>query len=156
MDLRYCRMGNSNCYLQYIQLWHAVEGIHLNPGIEDIVSWRWDSSGTYSARSAYRMFFQGATKFAAGKPIWKAWAPLKVKFFMWLAIKDRLWTADRRHQRGLQDHTACALYDQELETEDHIFAKCSYTQQVWQVISMLLNMPNQAPTHEMVLNDWWL
>lgn len=35
-------------------------------------------------------------KFAAAEPIWKAWAPLKVKVFMWLVVKNRLWTAARR------------------------------------------------------------
>lgn len=26
---------------------------------------------------------------------WKAWAPSNVKFFAWLALQDRIWTADR-------------------------------------------------------------
>lgn len=131
---------------QYVKLWHAVDRIQLTTGIEDIVSWRWNLSGIYSARSAYRAFFQGATKFAAAKTIWRAWAPLKIKFFMWLAVKDQLWTVDRRHRRGLQDHTSCAFCEKERETADHIFARCSYTLQVWEEISSFLNIQNHAPT----------
>lgn len=123
-----------NVLLQYIQLWHITENILLQPGTEDIVprtedivSWKWDPSGTYTAKSAYQFLFQGATTFPAADAIWRTWAPLKVKFFMWLAIRDRLWTAERRHRRGLQDNTECALCDQGIETSDHLFATCCYT-----------------------------
>ena len=37
----------------------------------------------------------GSTHFAGAKSIWKAWAPLKVKLFMWQAVLQQLWTADR-------------------------------------------------------------
>ena len=34
--------------------------------------------------------------------VWKAWAPPKVKFFAWLALQDRIWTAaDWRSEDGL-------------------------------------------------------
>ncbi|KAF8674304.1 hypothetical protein HU200_048128 [Digitaria exilis] len=42
---------------QLIYLWHAANQCHLSPGTEDTFRWRWTSSGTYSARSAYRQFF---------------------------------------------------------------------------------------------------
>nr|CAB3472218.1 unnamed protein product [Digitaria exilis] len=65
---------------QFIYLWHATNQCHLSPGTEDTFRWRWTPSGTYSAQSAYRQFFVGATRMAAAQPLWKAWAPLKVKF----------------------------------------------------------------------------
>lgn len=70
---------------QYIFLWHATSRCELRQGAEDIIKWRWTESGTYSARSAYRQYFEGGTRFAAARPLWKAWAPLKVKFTVWLA-----------------------------------------------------------------------
>ncbi|XP_072150088.1 uncharacterized protein [Setaria viridis] len=39
---------------QYVNLWHALSGLHLATGIEDKVSWRWNPSGDYTARSAYK------------------------------------------------------------------------------------------------------
>lgn len=140
---------------EYVHLWHALTGVQLSPGVEDIVSWRWAPSG-YTARSAYRAFFQGAIKFAAHKLVWRAWAPLKVKFFMWLAVKDRLWMAERRHRRGLQDHVACALCEQDTETSDNLFAQCSFTAQVWQAIVSLLNLQNQPSSQQLCITNFWL
>ncbi|CAL4990597.1 unnamed protein product [Urochloa decumbens] len=42
---------------EYIQLWVGLRGFQLNPGREDVITWRWSAAATYSARSAYRMFF---------------------------------------------------------------------------------------------------
>jgi hypothetical protein len=67
--------------------------------------------------------------------IWKIWAPLKVKIFLWLALKRRHWTADRRHRHGLDAQTICSLCGMEPETNDHLFLSCSYTRQVWAVTS---------------------
>ncbi|KAF8693517.1 hypothetical protein HU200_038915 [Digitaria exilis] len=140
---------------QFIYLWHATNQCHLSPGMEDTFRWRWTSSGTYSARSAYRQFFVGATRMAAAQPLWKAWAPLKVKFTIWLAVHERLWTTDRRHRHGLQDSSACAFCDQERETSDHLFHSCYFTRQIWHVLSRLLNIPELAVQHRTML-DWWL
>ena len=50
----------------------------------------------------------------------KFWAPSKVKFFLWLALLGRLWTAERRFRHGLQDDATCKLCDQDDETCDHL------------------------------------
>lgn len=81
---------------------------------------------------------------------------MKVCFFMWLACRDRLWTAARRHRRGLQDSTACALCDQELEDSDHLFARCSYTQQLWHLIRSILHSIVPGPVPGGSLTEWWL
>jgi hypothetical protein len=49
----------------------------------------------------YRMFFVGSMQFAAAKPIWKAWAPLKVKFFMWLAVRSNIWEKIQLRSEGM-------------------------------------------------------
>jgi hypothetical protein len=43
-------------------------------------------------------------------------AELGSKFFIWLALKGRIWTADRLAKRGLQHPDACPLCDQAQET----------------------------------------
>jgi len=80
---------------EYLILWEAAEGVQLRQGVEDTIKWKWTSDATYSARSAYQAFFLGSAQFEGARPIWKAWAPLKVKIFTWLAVKGRIWTADR-------------------------------------------------------------
>lgn len=130
---------------QYIFLWHSAARRHLHTETEDIIKWRWSPSATCTARSAYRVFFEGSTRLAVAKPLWKAWAPLKVKFTMWLAVKGRLWTADRRHRHGLQDSPACSFCAQDRETCDHLFHHCYFTKEVWFEVSRLLSLPVNAP-----------
>lgn len=83
-------------FAQYLELWPLIQGIQLNPGTEDVICWRWTSLHQYTAKSAYRMFFAGSVPFSEAKLIWKSWAPPKVKFFLYLAMHGRTWTAERR------------------------------------------------------------
>lgn len=129
--------------------------MELRPDAEDVIAWRWYPSATYTTRSAYRMFFEGSSRFAGEKPIWHAWAPLKVKFFAWLAARQRIWTAGRRHRHGLQDLTNSRLCDQEPESADHLFVGCSFTKQVWHSVFSALRI-TMPPHDQEGLLDWWL
>jgi len=100
---------------EYLQLWDMISGIALTVN-EDAHQWRFESSGTFSTRSAYRAFFIASISFEPWKRIWKSWAPGKCKTFIWLAIRNRCWTADRLQRRGLPHPDHCPLCDQEDET----------------------------------------
>ena len=56
--------------------------------------------------------------------VWKAWAPPKLKFFAWLALQDRIWTADRLEKRGWPNCGPCPLCKREQEMGIHLFVKC--------------------------------
>jgi hypothetical protein len=56
--------------------------------------------------------------------VWKSWAPPKCKFFIWLAINNKCWTADMLKKRGLDFPECCVLCDQEEETVQHIISSC--------------------------------
>ncbi|WVZ66318.1 hypothetical protein U9M48_015558, partial [Paspalum notatum var. saurae] len=83
--------------VEYVKVWEMVD----DPGVPDHFRWRFTQSGQYSCKSAYQSFFLGTVKFGSWKRIWKSWALLRCKFFIWLAIKNRCWTADRLAKRGL-------------------------------------------------------
>jgi hypothetical protein len=84
---------------EYLELWDALSGFVLSP-TEDLHHWKPDSSGIFSTKSAYRAFIDSIT-FEPWKHLWKSWAPGKCKPFIWLAIRNRCWTADRLEKRGL-------------------------------------------------------
>lgn len=65
--------------------------------------------------------------------VWKTWTPLWVKIFLWLALRRKQWTMDRRHHNshGLQAVNYCYLCDQEPEDIDHLTASCSFSMQIW-------------------------
>jgi len=77
------------------------------------------------------MLHAGSTPFLGHKLVWKTWAPLKIKIFLWLALRRRHWTGDRRRRHGLDARELCYLYDQEEESIDHIIATCSFSREVW-------------------------
>ena len=75
------------------------------------------------------MMHQGSTTFDGAKLVWKTWAPLKVKLFLRIAFKERLWTVERRQRHGLVAAVARHLYNQAHETVNHMFVPCPFTLQ---------------------------
>jgi len=80
--------------VEYLELWDMLAGVNLN-NTDDIHRWKPEASGEFSTRSAYKNFFVGAITFEPWKKVWKSWAPVKYKTFVWLAIRNRCWTTDR-------------------------------------------------------------
>ena len=128
-----------------VLLWDRLADFPLAPDSDDELSWKWTASGGYTASSAYLALHNGATQLNGADRIWKTWAPLQVKFFLWLAVKHRHWTSDRRLRHGL---TADPIYrhcDQENESSDHIIFRCSYSLQVWWVFLAPLHFHDITP-----------
>jgi len=139
---------------EYLELWDMLANVNLND-TEDIHRWKLEASGIFSARSAYKNFFVGAITFEPWKKVWKTWAPRKCKTFVWLAIRNRCWTADRLQKRGLPYPNRCPLCDQEEETIQHILTSCVFARQFWFAILKPLNLDRLMPTRSVVFADWW-
>jgi hypothetical protein len=88
---------------EYIKIWEvlALECPQLTEGVEDSITWRWMANGEYNAKSAYLFQFEGITTSPLATLTWEVWAPVKCKIFSWLAIQNRVWTADRLQIRGV-------------------------------------------------------
>jgi hypothetical protein len=96
-------------WMQCSLLWEAIEGVPRAGDRPDQFAWRGAASGKYTTRETYGMLCQGRISWAMAKPVWRSLAPLKCKFFGWLALRYRLWTSDRRVQHGRQDRPDPAL-----------------------------------------------
>jgi hypothetical protein len=68
-------------------------------GVPDVLRWNWGAKETYSTKSCYLSMFHGSVSMAGALQVWKSWAPAKCKFFLWLALHDTCWTADRLERR---------------------------------------------------------
>ena len=98
----------------------------------------------------------GSFGFEPYKRLWKSWAPLRCKIFLWLAMLNRCWTADRLARRGLQHPDKCLLCDQEEETVQHILTSCVFARQVWTTVLGRVGLQHLAPTLEFdTFKDWW-
>jgi hypothetical protein len=79
---------------QYHLLWDTLVAVSLTDD-EDKHEWRHEVSGHFSSASCYKTLFMGSITFEPWKRLWKSWAPPKCKMFLWLAMRDKCWTADR-------------------------------------------------------------
>lgn len=51
----------------------------------DSVSWKLETKGAFTTRSAYHTLFFGRELAPAAAELWSSWAPLDIKVFVWLA-----------------------------------------------------------------------
>ena len=127
---------------EFFTLWMLVHDFPLDDQAEDDITWKHANDGIYSAATAYKALFLGSTLSPMDRMVWKAWAPPKVKFFAWLALQDRIWTADRLEKRGWVNCGLCPLCNREQETGPHLFFKCRYTLRLWRSIIEKLGLPH--------------
>ena len=90
--------------------------------------------------------------------VWKAWAPPKVKFFAWLAVQDRIWTADRLAKRGWPNCGLCPLCKRDPESGPHLFFKCRFTVRLWNLIIIKLGLAHMDTSTWLTdgsVMEWW-
>ncbi|WVZ52423.1 hypothetical protein U9M48_003478, partial [Paspalum notatum var. saurae] len=131
--------------VECVKVWELVDGVTLQLGVPDQFHWRFTQSEQYSCQFAYQALFLGTNKFGPWKRIWKSWAPLLCKFFIWLALKNRCWTADRLAKRRLPHPTVCPVCDQEQETMQHLLFSGVFSQEVWTLVFNGLGMSAVSP-----------
>ena len=148
----------TNHIVEFVDLWVHLEQFELSPEIDDDISWKFEANGEYSAASAYRVQFLGSMTTTMNKTIWKVWAPPKVKFFSWLAIQNRIWTADRLEKRGWENCGLCTLCRRANETSAHLFFRCRFTLRVWRLVKEWLGL-GALEIHqwqaERSIKHWW-
>jgi hypothetical protein len=112
----------------YVMLWIMVEAAGFNPldAADDQIIWTRAADGCYSAKSAYLLQFEGCVE-SFQKQVWKVWASSRYKFFMWLLLQKRIWTADRLLAREWINQYLCPLCCRSLEMADHLFLECPFS-----------------------------
>ena len=131
-----------------------VADFALTDGVVDEFRWNLEGNRKYSARSAYKAFFHGKIRMAGVQQIWCSHAPNKCKFFLWLALKHRCWTADRLRRRGLPRPDSCPLCGQEDEDIDHLLLGCVVSREVWYAFLSRWGRAGWVPDREDLLVDW--
>ena len=127
-------------------------------GTTDDITWKFTTSGFYTAASAYKAQFEGLTRSSMPEMVWKNWAPPKCKLFAWLVLQNRVWTADRLHRRGWPNCGLCQLCKREDESAAHLFFRCRFTIRVWNMVIAWLGLSaiNTSQWHSFSsMKDWW-
>jgi hypothetical protein len=63
--------------------------------------------------------------------VWHTLVENKCKFFSWLVLQNKLWTADRILRHGGQANAICQLCYTHSETALHMLAECPDAIAVW-------------------------
>jgi hypothetical protein len=79
---------------EFISLWIKIQSVHLQPEVQDSITWKWTVDRNYSTRSAYRVPFQGSHRKFRHDLIWKAKAENKCKIHAWILMHGKIITAD--------------------------------------------------------------
>ena len=141
---------------QYLLLWTCVSSITLDDDSQDSVTWTWESNGCFLTRSAYAARFSGRQVSPTAEFTWQSRAPLRCRFFSWLAIKDRCWTSVRLTRHGLPHQAACPMCDQHQESMQHLMLECSFANQIWLAVGRLANKEVVQHRYGESLEQWCL
>lgn len=58
----------------YVHVWHIASQVNLSPGQPDDIHWKWTADGQYSAKTAYRILFQGMIRANYNLLIWAGYS----------------------------------------------------------------------------------
>ena len=98
----------------------------------------------------------GRSLFESWRRIWKSWAPAKCKVFLWLAVQNRCWTADRLAKRNLRQPSLCPLCDQVEETIQHLLTSCVFAREFWFRILSPVGFQRCVPDNrDQDFAGWW-
>jgi hypothetical protein len=78
----------------FVQLWTLVHRTQLTDA-EDEIAWRFTTTGSYKARSAYLTQFNGSFGDYDWNKLWATKVENKCKMFGWLILQNEVWTTDR-------------------------------------------------------------
>jgi hypothetical protein len=141
--------------VEFAKLCDLLEHVQLSQQ-PDTFSWRLTEDQNYSAASAYGAMFLESSSLVGARQIWKTAAPPRVRFFFWLVMHGRCWTAERRFRHGLQPASTCILCDQGIETIDHILLGCCFSGEVWHIWISRLNLQHVVVVADEPALLWWL
>jgi hypothetical protein len=122
---------------EFILLFIALSEVELSQQKDDI-RWRWIADGQYTMTSTYDYQFQGAIRQPQIEAIWRAVTEPKCKFFVWLAMHDRVLTANNMLKKNWSCEYNWSLH----ETTEHLLIQCNYTEAVWNLVAAFFQLPS--------------
>lgn len=106
-----------------------------NRAHEDKCEWSLSSNGLFTISSLWENLRVYFPKITWHNVVWLAGHIPRYSVITWLAILNRLATADRLVLIGINSSPCCSLCNC-LESHDHLFFNCPYSMQIWEYISL--------------------
>jgi hypothetical protein len=96
------------------------------------------------------------SSFAPAPAIWSYFSEPRSKSFAWLAIHNRVLTADNMLKRSWPCDHFCSFCYCINETTPHILTECNFTEAVWNIISASFDLPSYGFMAQSGGPDQWL
>jgi len=116
---------------EFIGLWIRLQGVQLQPNVQDTITWKWMADGNYSTRSAYMIQFRGSHRKFRHELIWRAWTENKCKIHAWILLHNKILTADNMQKRDWPHQDHCVLCNDPLKTGIHLSLLFPFAKAVW-------------------------
>lgn len=98
----------------------------------DWITWRWEKSGLYTSKSAYKILAEGGKVRWFYKAVWKCKAQPTARIFTYLMLQGKTLTRDMLCRRGMNLPLNCAMCDNcPVESSFHVLFLCPYATHVW-------------------------
>ncbi|XP_039146846.1 uncharacterized protein LOC120284108 [Dioscorea cayenensis subsp. rotundata] len=123
---------------------------------QDSKVWSLTANGIFSVKSFYCLLNDGGLRCSIANSFWKGPCPRKVNIFNWLAWKNKVLSLEnlaKYHCNRLRTDT-CVLCHSEVESVDHLFLRCRFSQDVWAHISRSLQLPTLSTSTSLLWGDW--
>lgn len=99
-----------------------VEGMQLSSAPDIRTYWLADANGKLRTVALYRLLHAARCgPSPAASFVWRNGAPLRVQFFAWLLLQDRIQSRVNLAKRGVIQNLCCELCPGVPETANHIF-----------------------------------
>jgi hypothetical protein len=129
---------SAQAFDEFNQVREIVLSQNLNPEGKDVWKTQW-KDGVYTASKYYHYMFRDQHASPILARIWKSKCILRIKFFAWLLINDRLNTRDMLRRRqcnvtNVYDYVLCPTHA--VEDWMHLFFYCNFSQRVWNYLQI--------------------
>ncbi|CAN1782241.1 Putative ribonuclease H protein At1g65750 [Linum perenne] len=105
---------------------------------DDMWVWGGEENGRFSIKSAYKLICnQHVTqRLDPWKSIWRWKGPNRTRYFLWLAVQEKLLTNSSRVRRQMTDTGTCSFCSAAEETSLHVIRDCQFAVDVWRLLGI--------------------
>ncbi|CAM8975760.1 unnamed protein product [Rhodiola kirilowii] len=105
----------------------------------NVVRWRGTGDG-FGVKDTYNMLTVRNETVDWFRLVWNSYNASRDSFNAWLVVQNKIMTRDRLSHCGVQTSNFCALCDTGIESRDHLFFECTYSQDVWSKVLGFLHI----------------
>ncbi|GAB4827557.1 hypothetical protein Ancab_040031 [Ancistrocladus abbreviatus] len=100
---------------------------------DDVWTWKAESSGCYTVKSAYSLIrgFRTAQPVQSLSRVWTRLLPGKVSAFLWRALLDRIPSRANLYKRNIDIKINCSRCQAVMEDTQHVLLDCPFAYNVW-------------------------